>query len=122
MRVYKLQDKFHYLIKQDSKKKIVLRDLSSCIIEKYSGFNIVCVKFSKKLIQPFCPIDIIYKPAKNPDDMINCYFSEKLNLAFRASFNEGTKIKYYSACQCYFCSKYNARKDKFDRHFENYTG
>ena len=37
-RVYELKDKFCYLIKQDSKKKTVIRDLSSCVIEKCNGF------------------------------------------------------------------------------------
>ena len=64
----------------------------------------------------------MYKPVKRPDEIINCCFSEKLNLAFRASLNEGTKIKHCSAWQCYFCSNHCARKDKFDRHFENCTG
>ena len=45
-----------------------------------------------------------------------------MNAAFRASFNEGIKIKHRSAYPCYFCSNYYGRKDKFDRHFENCTG
>ena len=45
-----------------------------------------------------------------------------MNLAFRASFNEGTKIKHCSVWQCYFSSNYDARKDKFDRHIEYCTG
>ena len=110
------------MIKQDSKKKTVLRDLSSYAVEKFNRFSIVRVELSKKLRQPFCPIDIIYKPVKKADDIINCFFSEKLNIAFRASFNEGSKIKHCSAWQCYFCFNYYARKDKFDRHFENCTG
>ena len=99
-----------------------MRDLSSCVVEKFNGYNIIRVEFNKKLRQTFRPIDIIYKPVKRPDQIINCYFSEKLNLAFRASFNEGTKIKHCSASHCYFCSNYYAKKDKFDRHFENCTG
>ena len=87
-----------------------------------NGFNIVRVKFNKKLRQHFCPINIIYKPVKKVDDITNCFFIEKLNISFRASFNEGSKIKHCSALQRYFCSNYYARKDKFDRHFENCTG
>ena len=49
LRAYELKDTFRYLIKQDSEKKSVLRELLSCIIEKFNGFNIVCVEFSKKL-------------------------------------------------------------------------
>ena len=33
-RVYELRDKLRYLIKQDSEKNTVLRELSSCLIEE----------------------------------------------------------------------------------------
>ena len=99
-----------------------MRDLSSCIVEKFSGYNVIGVGFNKKLRQTFRPIYIIYKPVKRPDEIINRYFSEKLKLAFRASFKGGTKIKHCPAWQCYFCSNYYTRKDQFDRHFENCTG
>lgn len=72
--------------------------------------------------QPFCPIDIIYKPVKKRDDSMNYFFSEKLNIANRASFNESAKMKHCLAWQCYFRSNYYARKDKIDHHFENCTG
>ena len=49
LRVYVLKDKFRYLIKQDSEKKIVLRELASCIVEKFNGFDVVRVEFCKKL-------------------------------------------------------------------------
>ena len=65
------------MIKQDSKKKTVLRDLSSCIVEKVNGLKIVCVEFSKKLKEPFHPIDAIYKPVKKVDDIIKTVFSVK---------------------------------------------
>ena len=100
---------------------MVLRELSSCIIEKFNKFNIVCVDFDKKLRQPFCPIDKIYKRVKKCDEIINCYFSEKLNVAFQASFSEGTIIKHCSAWQHYVCSNYYSGKDKFDRHVESCT-
>ena len=57
---------------------------------------------------------MIYKPVKKVDDIINCFFSKKLNV--------GSKIKHCSLWQSYFCSNYYTRKDKFDRHFENCTG
>ena len=40
------------------------------------------------------------------NELIHCYFTEKLNLGFWKKFTEGTdiKIKYCSAWQCYFCS------------------
>ena len=49
MRVYELKDKFRYLIKQDSEKKKILRELSACVVEKFNGFNTVRAEFDKKL-------------------------------------------------------------------------
>ena len=69
------QDKLRYLIKLYFEKKTVLKELSSCIVEKFNGFNIFCVEFNKKVRQSFRPIDIIYKPVKKCDEITNCYFS-----------------------------------------------
>ena len=46
----------------------------------------------------------------------------KINLAYRSTFTENKKIRHGTAFQCYFCSNYYGRKDKFDRHIENCTG
>ena len=56
LRVYELKDKWRYLIKQDSENKKYLRELSSCIVEKFNGFNIANVEFSKTLRQSFRPL------------------------------------------------------------------
>ena len=110
LRVYELKEKFRYVIKQAPEKNKVLRELSSCVIEKFNGFSVVRVEFDKKLRQSFHPIDIIYKPVKRCDEIIDCFFSEKLNLTFRTSFSEGAKNKHITAWQCYFCSKYFGKK------------
>ena len=58
---------------------------------------------------------------KKCDEIINCYFNEKLDIAFRTSFNEASKIKHSMAWQYYFCWNYYCRKDKYDCHVENCT-
>ena len=93
LRVYELKENFCYLIKQNSEKKTVLRESCSCVIEKFNGFNIIHVKFSKRLRQPFHPIDIIHKHVKKCNDIVDCFFSKKLNLAFRVSYSEVQRIK-----------------------------
>ena len=65
------------------RKKKIVRELSSCIVEKLNRFNTARAEFDKKLRQSFRPIDIIYKPVKKYDEIMNCYFSEKLNAAFQ---------------------------------------
>ena len=125
LRVFEFKQKFHGLIKQDPEKKNVLRELSGCVIEKFNGFTTVRLEFDRKLRQKMSPIDIIYKPVKKEDEIIECFFSSQMNLAYRATFNDsnkGLKLKHSTVFQCYYCSSYFARKDRFDRHIENCTG
>ena len=52
--VFELKEKFRSLIKQDSDKKNVIRELSGCITEKYNGFHIVRLEFAKKANTKIC--------------------------------------------------------------------
>ena len=98
--MFELKDKFRGIIKQDSENKNVIRDLSSCIIEKFNFFNIVSLELPKKLRQEMSPIDIIYKPVKKDTENIECFFSNRINLAYRTTFSENQKLRHGTAFQC----------------------
>ena len=115
-RVFELKEKFRCLIKQDAERKNVIRELSSCIFEKFNSFNIVRLEFDKKLRQKILSIDIVYKPVKKETENIECFFSRRINMAYSTTFNKNEKIRHETAFQCYFCSNFYGRKDKFDRH------
>ena len=62
---------------------------------------------------------------KRENEILNCFFTEKLHLAFRATYNETkvwTTLKSSCAFQCYFCSKFWIRKGKLDVHMKNCIG
>ena len=120
LKVYKLKERFQSLVKQNPDKKNIARELSECITNKYNGFNIFWLEQSKKIMRKFISIEIIYKPAKNCNDVISCYFSNKINLAFRSTFSENGILRHGAAFQCHFCSNYYGRKDKYDRHLDRY--
>ena len=123
LKVYELKEKFRLLVKQNPDKKYIVRELSGCITNKYDGFNIVWLEDSKKIMQKFIPIEIIYKRVKSSfNEVINCYFSNKINLAFRSSFSENGILRHGTPFQCHFCSNYYGRKDKYDRHLDSCTG
>ena len=122
LRVFALKEKFRCLIKQDCERKNAIRELSLSIFEKFNGFNIVRLEFDRKLRQKMSLIDIIYKPVKKETENIECFFSTRINMAYRSTFNKNEKIRHGTAFQCYFCSNYCRRKDKFDRHIKNCTG
>lgn len=76
-----MKDKFRYITENSAEKKNVIRELSACIHEKFNGFNIVRIEFDQKIRQNFSPIDILYKPVKKEDQIIDCFFSDKMSLA-----------------------------------------
>ena len=43
-RIFELKDKFRYLTNKCSTKKNIIGKLSSCVVEKFSGFTIVRVE------------------------------------------------------------------------------
>ena len=53
------------LRKTSQKKKEIIRQLSPCVIEKFSGFKIVRKTCDEKLKNECVPIDIVYFPVKN---------------------------------------------------------
>ena len=103
LKVCKLKEKFRVLVKQNPDKKSILRELSGYITNKYNGFNIVRLEQSKNIMRKFIPIEIINKPVKNCNEVINCYFSNNINLAFRSTFGENGILRHYTAFQCHFC-------------------
>ena len=71
-------------MKDKSKQKIV-RQLSTCLIEKHSGFRVISIEFEKKEKKLFKPIDISYKPTKSIETEPLCYFSDDISKAYSYS-------------------------------------
>ena len=47
---------------KELKKKNIVRKISSCITEKYNGFQTISIEFARRDRKKFKPIGIIYKP------------------------------------------------------------
>ena len=78
LRVFELKNKFRQLFMKELKIYIyIIRQISSCIDEKYNDFQSVSTEFTRKERKNFKPIDIIYKPTKNPEFSSLCYFTEE---------------------------------------------
>ena len=125
LRVFELKDKFRYIIKQNSEQKKYFSEVSACVIERFNGFTIVRLEFDNEIRKEFSPIDIIYKPVIKRNAILNCFFTDKLHLAYKAVYNETTKWdKLSSSCafQCYFCGKFWTRKNKLAVHMKNCLG
>ena len=125
LRVFELKDKFRYIIKQNSEEKKYFNEVSACVIERFNGFQVVRLEFDNEIRREFEPIDIIYKPVIKLDSILNCFFTDRLYLAFKAVYNETTnwdKTRTSCAFQCHFCGKFCVRKQKRDKHMKNCLG
>ena len=124
LRVFEQKNKFRYITNTTKEKKKIIREISSCVKEKFNGFLIIRIEFDQKKRREFLPIDIVYKPVKNQNEIINCFFTDKIHLAYRTSYTDGTKnaLKPTSAFKCYFCTKFSCRKERFEKHLECCNG
>ena len=57
--VFELKDKYRQLTIKELKKQNIIRQLSSCLIEEYNGFQVILTEFDRKQKKKFKPIDII---------------------------------------------------------------
>ena len=91
--------------------------MSSCIKEKFNGFTFAQINLSKNQKQDLIPINIIYKPVKKQDEVINCFFTDDVKTAFRAVYNNSQGIHTANQLyECYYCSDFFLIKSKFEKH------
>ena len=106
LRVFKNQ--FRHLAMKDKTKPKIVKQLSSCLTEKYSGFTIISIEYQKKQRKLFKPIDIIYKPTKHIEIEPLCYFSEDISKSYSFLHSKGKKglSRTHKVYQCFYCNKF----------------
>ena len=65
LRVFELRNKFHHLSMKDKNQQKIVRQLSSCLIEKYNGFTGISIEYQKKQRKNFKVIDIFFINIQN---------------------------------------------------------
>ena len=123
-RVFKLKNKFRHLTTKDKSQQKIVRQLSSCLTEKYSSFTIISIENQKKQRKLFKPIDIIYKPTKNIEIEPVCYFSDDIAKAYSSLHSKGKKglKRSHQAFQCFYCNKFFIVEARQKGHRENCSG
>ena len=74
MRIFELKNKYRRLAVKDKREQKIVRQLSSCLIEKYSGFTQISIEYQKRQRKLYKPIDTIYKPTKRIEIKPPCFF------------------------------------------------
>ena len=123
LRVFEQKNKYRqfYIKSQDKQKQ--MKQLASCLIEKYNGFQVIKVDFNKKQRRNFQPIDIIYIPTKNAQILPECYYTIDISKAYTWLYSKGLKTsRSFLAYECYYCKKFFLKKVKHETHMKVCTG
>ena len=95
-------------------------NISSCVIEKFNGYNLLKISEDvKKLL----PLDIVYEPVQDKHKPIYCFFAPKIHLAYQIIYDklvQGKKVSFScsTAKQCPYCSNFfiKSKKKKMQKH------
>ena len=60
------------------------RDLSSSIIEKLNGYEIIKRELARIEKVEFAPIRIVYEPIYDENVPVPCYFTDQIYLTYRS--------------------------------------
>ena len=92
LRVYERRKKSRYLIRKlPTGKNTVIRNLSSCVIQRYNGYQVVQIEENDCQKIMFELIDIAYNPVESPEQNIECYVTPKIYVAYRLKYSKGAK-------------------------------
>ena len=117
LKLFKRTDKFRFLIKKkvESKNKVT-RNLSSSVLEKFNGYEIVKHELACKEKREFVPIDIVYEPVYDESVPILWFFIDKIYLAYRSYAGQMSKekecIRHPTVKQTHYCGNYFAKNDE----------
>ena len=121
--MFELKSRFRHLTMKERKNQNIARQISSCITEKYNGFQTIPIEFARKERKKFKPIDVKYKPTKNPETSLLCYFTQDISKAYINFYNVKDKTRRAHGCyECYYCRKLFLREERHKRHIENCVG
>ena len=84
LRVFELKNKFREIRLKETEKTTTKKELYSCIISKFDGYELISFQFSRKTRRSFTAINIIYKPVKSPILDVVCYTTNDISKAYRS--------------------------------------
>ena len=111
------RNKFRYQLKQNLKEKNKMkRELSSCVIQKFNGYELIRNNLNVLEKKDFIPIDIVYEPTLDENKKIECFFAPDITLAYVGYIEKLRKNEKYMESritrQCHCYSNFFVKSDK----------
>ena len=123
LRVFEQKNKYRQLLIKKPEKQNQVKQLASCLIQKYNGFQVIKSLFNKRQRCTFTPLDIIYFPTKNAQILPKCFYTTNIANAYTALYSEGLKSRTaFTIYECYYCNKFFRQKYKKENHVKVCSG
>ena len=126
LRVYEIKNDYREIRLKTTENTKIEKQLFSCLKIKFNGFEILKKKVSSKISTNYYPVDILYQPVRNEDEVVKCFVSSDMSKSFRYSFTSENSVRHATTGQvvyeCYYCQKYMRDKGKFNKHVKVCSG
>ena len=117
LKFFERRDTYRFLIKKKVQgKNEVTRNLSSSVLEKFNGYEMIRNDLSREGNAELTPINVVYEPIYDENVPVPCYFTNEIHLAYRSyvgQFDKGNKkIIYRTVRQCYCWQNFFAKNEE----------
>ena len=79
------------MFNQTEEKNNTIKTLSACIQTRFNGFNVVALYLENQKKKELYPIDIIYEPVRNSDEIIKFFFSKDIRFVYVGRIPQGSR-------------------------------
>ena len=117
LKFFERRDTYRNLIKKKVQgKNEVTRNLSSSVLEKFNGYEMIRNDLSREGNAELTPINVVYEPIYDENVLVPCYFTNEIHLAYRSyvgQFDKGNKkIIHRTVRQCYCWQNFFAKNEE----------
>ena len=128
MRFYERRNKFRFQLKKKLRSRNEMRrELSTCAIQKFNGYELLQNNFYYGEKKDFIPIGVVYEPFLDSKKPILCFFSPTIQLTYHSGMEKIKKgqktMDYTNARQCHYCNNYFVKsEEKMKKHLSSCAG
>ena len=117
LRFYERRNKFRYQPEQNLEDKNKMkRELSSCVIQKFNGYELLRNNLSSSEKKKIIPLDIVYEPTLDNNKKTECFSAPNISLAYVGYIEKMRNNQKYMESritrQCRYCNNYFVKSEK----------
>ena len=115
LKFFERQDVYRFLVKKKAQGKIT-RNLSSSVLEKFNGYEVIRNSLSSKEREEFVPINVVYESIYDENVPVPCYFTNEIHLAYRSYIGKldkgNERMTHRTVRQCCYCQNFFSKTEE----------